>query len=328
MGRRSFLLVTGILLAASFAGAAADLSGSAITTEPAAPIERDVVVYRIRLENRGDVDAVPTFLRFRLPGAALFVGAGGAQAIELEEVDRVVTGSVELPAGATREVEVRVVVPDGAAGQSLGASLQLQSFSAGIEEWIHSTVAIDSRPSTGGAVVGPVRMTAAGFAVLAFVAGYVVLLVAFRGRGARPLFALVSAIGFLAYFAAMAALDARTLGEWPESECTVLDRRTSPIGKGGKRRELELLALRYVADGETRFSTGLDTGMQRPPTFESGGEAPYPIGAKIPCWTDPDDPARVIVRRGFGAAYLFALFPIPVLAWAWFLLRARLGGVP
>ena len=327
MGRRSLFLVTGSpLVAASIALAAADLSGSTIATDPPAPVERDVVVYRIRLENRGDADAVPTFLRFRLPGAALFVGAGGAEATRLEEIDRVVAGSVELPAGATRDVEVRVVVPNGAAGQSLGASLQLQRFSAGIEEWIHSTVAIDARPSTSGAVVGPLRVTAAGFAVLAFLAGYVVLLVVFRGRGARPLFALVSALGFLAYFGAMAALDGRTLGEWPESECTVLDRRTSPIGKEGKRRELELLALRYAAAGETWISTGLDTGMQRLPTFEPGAGEPYAIGATIPCWTDPDDPARVIVRRGFGAAYLFALFPLPVLAWGWFLLRARLAG--
>jgi hypothetical protein len=122
----------------------------------------------------------------------------------------------------------------------------------------------------------------------------------------------------------MAALDRRTLAEWPESECTVLDRRTSRAEKAVEtRRQIELLALRYAVDGETRVSTGLDTGMQRLPTFDDRERDPYPVGATIPCWTDPDDPARVIVRRGFGAAYLFALFPLPVLAWGWILLRAQ-----
>jgi hypothetical protein len=318
-----------VLAAASLAGAAADLSGSTITTEPAAPIEREEAVYRLRLSNRGDADAVPTFLRLRLPRTGFFVDASGADDLAFEAADRLLTGSVELPAGATREVEIRLVVAEGSAGDSLAASLQMNAFAAGIEEWIHSTVPIDARPNTSGVVVGPVRVTEAGLAVLAFLVGYAVLLVAFRGRGARPLFALVAAAGFLAYFGVMAALDWRTLEEWPESACTILDRRTSRAEKGNDARlQIETLALRYAVEGETRVSTGLDTGMQRLPRFDVGEDDPFPVGATVPCWTDPEDPARVIVRRGFGAAYLFALFPLPVLAWGWILLRARLGAVP
>jgi hypothetical protein len=145
-----------VLAAASLAGAAADLSGSTITTEPAVAIERELVVCRLRLSNRGDADAVPTYLRLRLPRTGFFVAASGADDLAFEAADRVLTGSVELPAGATRDVEVRLLVADGAAGDSLAASLQMNAFSAGIEEWIHSTVPIDSRPETSGVVVGPV----------------------------------------------------------------------------------------------------------------------------------------------------------------------------
>jgi hypothetical protein len=47
-------------------------------------------------------------------------------------------------------------------------------------------------------------------------------------------------------------------------------------------------------------------------------------GTVVPCWDDPLDPQEVVVRRGFGGAYLFTLFPIPVFLFGVWSLRALL----
>ena len=41
-------------------------------------------------------------------------------------------------------------------------------------------------------------------------------------------------------------------------------------------------------------------------------------GKTIKCWYNPSNPAIVVVRRGFGGAYLFYLIVLPIL---WFGLR-------
>jgi hypothetical protein len=70
-----------------------------------------------------------------------------------------------------------------------------------------------------------------------------------------------------------------------------------------------LLALRYQARGVETISTGYDTGMRHRPEKELERWA---VGAAVPCWFDPEEPRDVVVVRGFGAAYLFALLPLPV----------------
>jgi hypothetical protein len=45
-----------------------------------------------------------------------------------------------------------------------------------------------------------------------------------------------------------------------------------------------------------------------------------------PCWYNPDDPLEVIVLRGFGGAYLFALLPLPVFLLGVAGLRRSVGG--
>lgn len=51
----------------------------------------------------------------------------------------------------------------------------------------------------------------------------------------------------------------------------------------------------------------------------------YALGATVPCWYDPADPTDVVVLRGFGGAYLFALFPVPVFLFGVALIRRTLA---
>ena len=50
-----------------------------------------------------------------------------------------------------------------------------------------------------------------------------------------------------------------------------------------------------------------------PKVAEPVGQAmPYKwtVGNAVPCWFNPAEPRDVIVIRGFGGAYLFALLPL------------------
>jgi hypothetical protein len=131
------------------------------------------------------------------------------------------------------------------------------------------------------------------------------------------------AIGFWSIFGAMAWRDYKSLTEWPETTCTILGGRLSAqtTTRTGTRpgtdttNYVPVLGLRYTVDGRETFSSGFDTGSR----LGIGGQGgrteelnAYAVGAGVPCWYDPADPLDVVVQRGFGGAYLFALFPLPV----------------
>jgi hypothetical protein len=135
--------------------------------------------------------------------------------------------------------------------------------------------------------------------------------------------AVMIALGFWMIFGAMAWRDYRSLTRWPETTCTVLGGRLSAqtTTRTGTRpgtdttNYVPVLGLRYVVNGTETFSSGFDTGSRLGVGGRGGrtGElAAWTVGGEVPCWYDPDDPLDVVVRRGFGGAYLFALFPIPV----------------
>jgi hypothetical protein len=76
-----------------------------------------------------------------------------------------------------------------------------------------------------------------------------------------------------------------------------------------------VLGLKYQVDDREVFSSGYDTGSRL--GFGGGGGraeelAGWMVGETTRCWYDPDDPSDVVVINGFGGAYLFALFPLPV----------------
>lgn len=156
-------------------------------------------------------------------------------------------------------------------------------------------------------------------------------------RGWDPLaavLAVVLALGFWTIFGSMARRDWRSLS-WPETTCTVLDRRlriettTSGADRSPASRTTmyfdKLLALRYQVDGVDTISTGFDTGSRL--QIGGGGNARqelerWALGATVPCWFDPAEPGDVLVVRGFGGAYLFAIFPLPLLLFGVWRLRS------
>jgi hypothetical protein len=342
---------------ASAADAKPDFSRSRITMTPAAPAEGDVVTFTLEVANSGDQDAPFADVKFEMPLEAMFVSVDGFEKAEVNPWEKVLGGTLALPAGATHVFRVRMVIPRDAGGRVLTPDLTVKYLHQGVEFYGHEVYEIDDRVSGGGFAIGRIRVTGAGLAVLVFLAAFPVLwlLIALlipsgrvrdeSGRTSRmagsgtTAFALLLPIAFWTIFAVMAKRDWDSTHSWPETSCLITDSRlreqaTSSTGSAlGRTRSTSsrtyapLLALRYQAGGEEIVSTGFQTGSH----LRVGGRARaqsslagWPIGARVPCWFNPADRGDVVVRNGFGGSYLFALFPLPVAAFGVYRVRALL----
>ncbi len=126
----------------------------------------------------------------------------------------------------------------------------------------------------------------------------------------------------------MAWRDYRVLYDWRETTGTIIGRRvvTQTVassqrlssGESSETRTSDVrkpeFAVRYKVEGREVLSTGYDTGSS---LRTGGGQAQlekefreWTVGAQVPCWYDPQQPTDVVVKRGFGGAYLFALLPL------------------
>jgi hypothetical protein len=74
--------------------------------------------------------------------------------------------------------------------------------------------------------------------------------------------------------------------------------------------------MRYLVDGVETFSSGYTTGSALNFNTRAGAGSVFDrfaIGSTHLCWYDPQHPRTVVLARGPGGAYIFALLPIPVL---------------
>ena len=320
--------------------AAPDFSQSAMTMEPATVVEGDVVTFHVRLRNTGDEDAPYTELQVDLPLEAMFVDLTGLEQADIDPIAKVIEATINLPAGGERTFHFRMVVPRDAGGRLLSPRLRARYLYRGVEFNAGEPIQIDTRISTSGVAFGGVRFNSATLAVLGVLALYPALRVLTRARvrSAAPSLAITVAVGFWLLFAAMARDDWRTVTAFRQTTCTIVDSRmrveteTSRVPRSRlmpaatNTTYKPLLALRYQADGREVISTGYDSSSR----LSIGGAAragreyaQWKVGGQVPCWYDPDDVGRVLVIPGFGGAYFFALFPVPLFAYAVWALVTR-----
>lgn len=343
------ILATFFGAVAAPANAAPDFSASTIAIAPATPLEADVVTFTLRLRNTGPDDAGWVYVTVDWPVMGFLVDATGVDGAEIDHAARRITlPQVPLAAGGERLVVLRVLAPRDSGGDSLGLALRMSHFDSRTDYYDRASVSIDTRLADPGVPVGGVRVTRAGLVVLGVLAGGVVLwwgllwlagprprrstaddvaaIFASRvGPGAAAA-AITVAVGFWVMFGAMAWRDYQSLS-WPETTCTILGGRLSAqatIASGtrpaaGAPRDdtayVPVLGLKYVVDGRDVYSSGYDTGSRLGIGGRGGRTeelAQWQVGAATPCWYAPGDPLDVVVLRGFGGAYLFALFPVPV----------------
>ena len=236
-------------------------------------------------------------------------------------------------------MEMAVLAPRDSGGGILSMTAQIIHYHTMAENWVHGSVAIDTRIRQDGVRIGGLRIAPAGLMTL----GWLVatgLAIGLAGplagrRNQSRIFgpraggtAIMIAIGFWLVFAAMAWRDYRVLREWTETTGTIIGRRVETqtvsssqrLGSGttSQTRTSDVskpeFALRYKVEGREMLSTGYDTGSS---LRVGGGKAQlekefreWTVGAQVPCWYDPRDPTDVVVKRGFGGAYLFALLPL------------------
>lgn len=330
--------------------AAPDFSRSSITIAPAAPREADLVTFTVVLRNTGPDDAGAVYVTLDWPLMGFFVDGTGIDGAEIDhQARRITLSQVPLPAGGERRLVLRVLAPRDSGGDALSLALRMSHFDSHTDHYDRATVTIDTRLAETGIPIAGVRVTRAGVVVLAVLAAGLLLWLVLRGLAAGPppvagsddgfasllasrigpgsaAAAITIAVGFWVLFASMAWRDYQSLS-WPETTCTILGGRLSAQSttrgstsspSSAPRDEtnyVPVLGLKYAVDGREAYSSGYDTGSRLGIGGRGGRTeelAQWTVGAATPCWYAPADPLDVVVQRGFGGAYLFALFPVPV----------------
>jgi Protein of unknown function (DUF3592) len=342
--------LTSVLCAGGVAWAAPDFSKSEILTSSESPLEGDVVTFTLVLRNSGPDDAGAVSLSVEWPRMGFLIDADGFDGPQIDHEARQITNDFPLAAGGERRFVVRVLAPRDSGGDALILAARAAHYASNTLHWVRSTLTIDTRVPTTGIMVAGFRILPAGVAVLVWLMMGVLLsliamalsrpgrtrpragasarfsigsLVASRAGPLGSVAAVMVALGFLMIFGTMAWRDYQSLTRWPQTSCTIVGGRLSaqtttrsPSRTGQDTTNyVPVLGLRYEANGRETFSSGYDTGSR----LGIGGQGgrtkeltEWTIGSAVPCWYNPDDPLDVVVLKGFGGAYLFALIPLPV----------------
>jgi hypothetical protein len=318
-----------------------DFSQTTITLDSPAMVAGGFVSYLIRVRNSGDEAAPFAELRIELPLEALLAEVSGLDADAIVDLDnRSIDDTIELASGGERIVRLRFVLPRDAAGMTVALGVRARYLYRNVSFETASSADVGSAPASGGIALGRFRLQRASLAVVAMIVLYPLLRFATRSRvkGYGPAIATMIGVGFLSFFVAMAWTDWQTVTTFHESTCTILDRRLrvttetsrTPRQLAVPRRSTAdfqpILALRYHAEeqsegtqrGRDIVSTGYDTDSRL--GIGGAGRAAreyeqWKIGRQVRCWFDPEDPGRVVVIRGFGGAYVFAILPALLLAY-------------
>jgi hypothetical protein len=345
MTLRAWVVALALVLAGSaHAWALPDFSNSGIVVTPVPAREAELVTFSIVVRNSGTDDAESVYFSAEWPLMGFLVDATGFEDATRDYEARTLALAFPLAAGAERPFSVRVLAPRDSGGDALTVKLRVSHFASQTEWWDSATAIVETRTGASGIRIGGLRIAPAALVTLTLLAAGVVLwlvlrLAATRGRGRRsrsgraasptgPVAAVILASGFWALFGAMAWRDYQSLTSWPQSTCTILGGRlseqtTTRAGSAAaplaQRRQqsnfVPVLGVRYEVNGEETYSSGYDTGS-RLGIGAQGGRldelSGWRVGRTAPCWYNPDDPLDVVVVNGFGGAYLFALFPVPL----------------
>jgi hypothetical protein len=128
--------------------------------------------------------------------------------------------------------------------------------------------------------------------------------------GASAIGAIVSVLLlFLCMPACIETVRART--GFVATICTIVDRGSS--GFAPDITYVPMAVVRYEADGRTHVATGFDVRGTMYGSNDPDASRQFATGGRYPCWYDPAQPQRVILRQGPSATAWFALLPVAVL---------------
>jgi hypothetical protein len=340
IGRLFLALVAATLCTGALAQP--DFTSSRGEVIPTAPYAGDVVRHVFTITNTGgSVGPVLVSTSFR---RGFLIGAeGDCAATRFDGSGSFTWHEGGFLAGMTRRCTVTMLTRREAAGTFANVVTEVRMVPSGYRR-VEAAAELGTRPDPNAVRVGPVMMTRAGMVVTAllalFLVGVPTILVLARAQPEAPLAqaakvrtptgifvgawaAVLIAVGFFLYFGALAREDWRAYSDYRETRCTVFGSEVDSFehrSRSGDRERNEsfkpVFALRYPVDGVETFSTGYTTASAF--NFNTRADAGsvfdrFVIGSIYACWYDPQDPRTVVLVRGPGGAYVFALLPIPVL---------------
>lgn len=354
MNRRLVMLFLTVVLNARAVVAGVDFSQSTVTSDLQAVPAGTVVTVNVVLKNSGETASERADVRVRFPHNGFLVRIDELPELKRDENEREVTAVVTVPAGEETRFSFDLLASRKEAHQRLSSYIEVRDFQADARLDTEFSIRIGSVPSTAGVVIGGLRVHPAAFWVLGWFifSGLFFVWMQLRLQWIQehqqanklpahvrrfPAFGLTALmmipLAFLMVGAGLAWRDLQTLTSWKEAQATILDRReviqTESHQETGKRRRTSTtrtpeFALKYPAGDRAVISSGFDTGT----SLHIGGQVmgktamdEWVAGKTIPCWYDPADPGNVVVRRGFGGAYIFYLLPLPILWFGWSQLR-------
>jgi hypothetical protein len=335
-------LILALALIAAFSAAACaqpDFTTSRGEVTPAAPYAGDVVRHAFTVTNTG-APASYASVSSSLRRGFLISTEGDCAPAKFDDSGDLAWHSGRFDAGAMLRCTLTVLTRRGAAGTLANVATEIRVPPSGYFR-IEAAAELRNPPDPNAVRVGPVLVTRAGMVVTAllavFLLGVPIVIALSRSQVGEPLAdgtiqrptgiyvggwaAVVIALGFLLFFVAAAYEDWRAYSDYRETNCTVFGSELNAFENRSRSRSQEqsyspLFAVRYPVDGVETFSTGYTTSSAL--NFNTRADTGsvfdrFAIGTTHPCWYDPQDPTTVVLARGPGGAYVFALLPIPVL---------------
>jgi hypothetical protein len=290
----------------------------------------------LRVENRGPA-AASSRITFRIPTAFLLAGRPNC-AWTFEPADRRWETSGLLAPGETTACRMEFLAPD-----DLGAAflaVEMQVFPADLSDQLYQRadfeVPLASKPPSGKVLfrIGGIGFRWLELGILLFFALFFGFFLLGRRRGRRYGAAAVAVLClfFLAFFGFMAGEDWRIAQEFRQASCEVLDTEVVVnLNKSDSKPKKSYesydarLVVGYELDGQRRVALAgrpdshLDLSASKVAELMEG----FASGRPVPCWVDPQDSGKVLVDKGPGGAYLFALIPLGVLAFMFYMWRRK-----
>jgi hypothetical protein len=332
------MLAAAVMVHAAHA-AEPDFSRSTATFEPMPAVAGDVVSYRVTVANTG-ADSTYTRIVSPLPHGYL-VGADGDCTAAGVTDDRLVWHEGRFAAGTSKECRIDILTRPDSAGTIATLATEITTPPSGYLRF-EARPTLESRPNPNVIPLGPVGITPAGIVTLALLAvGIIGAVIIGKWRGGAVKWrlgawiAVVASVGFLLLFVDLARGDLRSHTDYRETSCLIVDSSIRSFQGSGKKPSSTYapeFAVRYDALGTPTYSvasppaTAVSIGVIRSSrqTIER-----LTVGSSQPCWFDPDDVKTVLLERGPGAAYIFAVLPLSMLALGiWMLTGARRTRTP
>lgn len=321
--------------------AAPDFSTSTITPHNPNPQTSAIVVFDLVLRNTGNDGGTPVFLDIDWGSAGFLAESTGLDSAEVDYDAGTLRHYLTLPAGAEKRVSLHLFTFSEAKGNVLSVRMRLADFNHNSEHWDQAGITLEPRPVPVNMRVGSIGINDAALVLLLWLAATLLLWLLLRvllkdasNKALGLTFLWMMPIGFWLIFAAMAWKDWQILSNWKETRGVIIGRHmeittSNTASQQAKRQGTDqnyaiALALRFEHQGKTVYGSGYDADS----FLHIGGRKQrekeireWTVGATIPCWYNPDNPAELVVKRGFGGAYFFALLPLPFFLFGVWLFR-------